>query len=697
MKKLLSVFLLLAFLLSVAASVGCSSDVTSTSSQQSEYSTSGSATSSDAEIVDESSQSESEGSDSFQSAVEESTEESSEAESSEPEIITEMTISNIDELNKSVNPQNGELKIPEDITTVIFSGDITAEKILITKPISVYVSGNVAVENGITFNVDMQGDIFVDDSENSKEAGLDFWFQTPLCNVIWDSDKAASLSYMEKYMNVFSYNGTETNKYMGGNGNATLVSAVITDNKSQKQYKAEIDGNCISVKSGYINKIDSVDFTVSGDFSENATCEIVSYNGTYYFVLKDALGNQRGYKVDIQQADFKLPIIRITSERDIDTKDEYINGTFSLDYNGQYNLDNLNELPMGIQGRGNSSWKLNKKPYKIKFESGQSLFGLEKAKRWVLVANHSDRSFIRNRLAYEVGDVLDNLVFVPNAIMVDVFVNGEYAGVYQLSEQIEINNGRVPGEEGSLEVDTDYLIELGGDGKGTSFGSNSFTHELFRFAEIKDPDEELLTKEQYEYVKNYVLKVENTIKEGGDYQSLLDVPSLVDWILLYEFSYNIDGMFRRSDFLLKAKGDKLYFATPWDFDYGFGNYSLDSDNYQEWICLGTQKTDDFDNYIPKNIMDYLMEDPYFIAQLKARWAQVGDKMLSTALATIDNAQATITPSAAENYAAWPELSDRIQYENRKTVKITTYVGQLDYLRSWVRNRHSWMNQYINSL
>ena len=184
---------------------------------------------------------------------------------------------------------------------------------------------------------------------------------------------------------------------------------------------------------------------------------------------------------------------------------------------------------------------------------------------------------------------------------------------------------------------------------------------------------------------------------GGDYESLLDVPSLVDWFLLYEFSYNLDGIFRRSDFLLKVKGGKLYFCTPWDFDYAFGNMGLDSADYHEWISLGNSKTDAYDEYIKTNIMDYLLKDPNFTSQVKKRWGEVGEKMLALGLKTVDDTEKIITPSAAENFKRWDIMGTKVQFEKRDTYKIKTYSGQLDYLRDFMRPRFEWMDKTIRAM
>ena len=102
---------------------------------------------------------------------------------------------------------------------------------------------------------------------------------------------------------------------------------------------------------------------------------------------------------------------------------------------------------MKIRVRGNSTSAPDKKPYKLKFNKAQSLFGLKAAKDWVLLSNYFDKSNIRNYLAYDLANKLDNLNYQPSSIFVDVYINNEYLGLYTLSEQVEANRGRVDIED----------------------------------------------------------------------------------------------------------------------------------------------------------------------------------------------------------------------------------------------------------
>ena len=117
-----------------------------------------------------------------------------------------------------------------------------------------------------------------------------------------------------------------------------------------------------------------------------------------------------------------------------------------------------------IRGRGNSTWTVSKKPYKIKLDKKADLFGMGKNKHWVLIANYYDNSLVRNRLTYYLGRKL-GMEYTPECVPVDVIMNHEYLGSYLLCEQIRLDENRV--DENNLEkadkgadVSGGYLLSM---------------------------------------------------------------------------------------------------------------------------------------------------------------------------------------------------------------------------------------------
>ncbi len=546
------------------------------------------------------------------------------------------------------------------------------------------------------------GEVMIKEGITKVELNIDgelekIFFDAPDIDLVWTGSSAPEKEYVEKYMNVKSYNGESLNKLTGGKGKAKLISGTIYG-KNKDKYEFVIDGNYLNIELSYTDNMDFVPESVSAKTDMDGTVSLKNEDGEYYCVVTDIDNNERGYKLNIIRKKYSLPIIYITTDSGSGvTSKDYVPGSFSIDYNGNGKYKNLKDVRMNIRGRGHSSWELSKKPYKIKLEEKKSLFGLTKAKEWVLLANHVDKSLMRNNLAMSMGSLLDNMVFVPHSYMVDLFVNGKYEGVYSICEQIEMKEGRVEGEKDSSDIDADYLVEFGGEKTETYFGSNVFSTELCKYVEIKTPDPDLLSEEQYEYIRDYFKKIDEAVINLNGYEEYIDIPSLIDWFILHEFSYNTDCSLRRSNFFLKKKGGKLFVAAPWDFDYAFGNMSLDSENYSEWICLGNSRTDSFNNYIKTNWMDYLLKDENFKEQLKARWNEIGSKLYEKALETIDINEKHIGQSAAENFALWTKcLGVKLQYESKKTVALKTYKEQVEYLRTFIKNRYNWMDNEINN-
>ena len=159
---------------------------------------------------------------------------------------------------------------------------------------------------------------------------------------------------------------------------------------------------------------------------------------------------------------YDLPCIYIATENNtpITTKEYYINCDVNIkNTSEQYRLSNE---PGKIRGRGNSTWTFpDKKPYKLKFDKKIPLFGNKEAKTWVLLANHYDTSLIRNYLALSVGSLFTTQIYTSSSEFVDLYVNNDYRGVYQVCDQVEVKKNRVDIETPYGEPNnTSYLIEL---------------------------------------------------------------------------------------------------------------------------------------------------------------------------------------------------------------------------------------------
>lgn len=335
----------------------------------------------------------------------------------------------------------------------------------------------------------------------------------------------------------------------------------------------------------------------------------------------------------------ELPILNLYTESNqpVTSREQYIPGRFSL------SADSAPlEGTLSLRGRGNSTWDWEKKPYRLKLDSSTPLLGMPKSKHWVLLANYADKTLIRNDIAFMFSRSL-GMSFTPRDRHVNLYFNGSYQGVYQLSDQIRVDNDRVDIPE--LEVsDTQeelisggYLLEI--DFRmNLNFCESEFNQMLYPYCAggvnalretdfcidsnygmeplcLKDPD--FLMEPDWaphrEYIANYIATTEealfSTSFEDPDlgYAAFIDVDSAVNYFLINELFKNPDGA-SASAFLYKQRDDKLFFGPVWDFDLALGNSGYD--NLASSSGWRIRQSPWFAR---------LFEDPAFEQKVKIRW------------------------------------------------------------------------------
>lgn len=404
-----------------------------------------------------------------------------------------------------------------------------------------------------------------------------------------------------------------------------------------------------------------------------------------------------------QETDKLIPAVFLTTEDpDSITKDEYVSCTLQIDAGmtgGQY--DSTEILTGKIRGRGHSTWEWPKKPYKIKLEDKTSLLGMSEAKRWVLLANYADESLLRNTAAFEMARSLGTFRFVPHAIPVDVYMNGIYQGVYTLGEQLEVKTSRLAIDDGLANADTGYLLEIGGADPNTDTeGWNYFNLPSGCGVNIKikspdteeDPQADLnWDQKHFDFIYNYVCKADDAITHLDNYEKYINVDSFIDWFLVHELTYNLDSCFRRSCYITKQTLGRLEMGPVWDFDLAFGNMYMDNPKYDDWATIGSP---DRSSYIGVTWFNYLMTDESFRDKARARWQEVRDTMISSALGAIDYYKPLVTPSAEVNFEIWNTLGISNGFQPATMKSYNTYLDQVLYVRKFINNRSKWIDENL---
>ncbi len=389
-------------------------------------------------------------------------------------------------------------------------------------------------------------------------------------------------------------------------------------------------------------------------------------------------------------AALQLPTLRITTDfgASIVSTETYVPGRWAI---VTTTGDSSARGALEIRGRGNSTWTMPKKPYRLKLGATAPMLGMPSSRHWVLLANYSDKTLLRNQLAF---DLSRKLVFAwtPRAQFVSVRLNGVYQGVYQLVEHIRIADERVniaslkASDTSATNVSGGYLIEVD-ERSGEAFCPRStMTPMIFC---VKEPETLLEPgwEKQRAYISRYIAQTDSAIfgaqfrDAQTGYASMIDVPSAVDYYLLQELFKNVDGNLRLSTYLYKPRGGKLTFGPVWDFDIAMGNVNyLGAEQTSGWYIRGAPW------------FKRLFEDPAFAAQVTARrrtLRQNGtvDALLSSVFERGDQ----LRLEQIENFYRWPILNTWV-WPNRAV--FGSYDGELIALKDWLRARVMWMDAQL---
>ncbi|MCD7974038.1 MAG: CotH kinase family protein [Candidatus Azobacteroides sp.] len=381
-----------------------------------------------------------------------------------------------------------------------------------------------------------------------------------------------------------------------------------------------------------------------------------------------------------------IPTFYITTDDGgaVTSKDEYKKGYLSVK-----STDPSEELNIvtEIRKRGNSTFGMPKPPFRIKLDKKTHLLNLPaRAKSWVLLANYADKTLIRNALACKISEELSGLEFDPAARFVDVVLNGEYLGNYMLTDQMEVNEGRVPVEEHSTNnITGGYLIEVDGFA-----GSEPLWFSTTRGVPvtIKYPKYDEINEEQKNYIITFTKQFETllfasyfTDPERG-YRSMVDENSLIDWYIACELTGNSDAFW--SIYIYKYKDqDKFFFGPLWDFDIAFNN--------DQRLGNATRKLMRDAAHDPKTWIRQLWQDDWFKESVHKRWLELifGRNMQKILQDYIHATAEEIHDSQKLNFEKWPVLNTRVYNE---VYLFPTYEQGIDYLYSYIGDRIEFLTE-----
>ena len=380
--------------------------------------------------------------------------------------------------------------------------------------------------------------------------------------------------------------------------------------------------------------------------------------------------------------------------------------------------------PVGIELRGSSSLGFPKKTYSLEFhdvfgeDTSLSIFDMPKEEDWVLQGPYTDKSLIRNALAYHLGREMDR--WAPRTQVCELIINDEYKGLYVFMEKIKRDKNRVdisklkPEDISEEEITGGYILKIDKDRSEPGFDSQyeamgDYYHPDYPIRFLYHyPKPDNLVAAQQEYIQEYVEAFEEALMSktykdtAKGYSHYINTASFVDFLIAMEVSKNIDG-YRISTYLHKDKNEKLTMGPLWDFNFAFGmskhynSYSSEGWNfemYEHWT---------WEDYQMPFWWERLLDDVDFRHKLGRRWVELRQDRFSTVslMAYIDDLTTEINGAQIRNFQQWPILGLDID-PNKYT--FDTYTEEVDYIKDWLAERLDWLDDnmpevptYLNAL
>lgn len=341
----------------------------------------------------------------------------------------------------------------------------------------------------------------------------------------------------------------------------------------------------------------------------------------------------------------------------------------------------LASFPASFRVRGNLTATLPKLPYKMKGTDERSLLGLPAASEWTLLANFADPTLLRNGIGYDMARSL-GLPYTPNQRHVEVYMRGEYQGVYALGPQMELSAAGVnlaPLHEEGGQWQGSYILEIDERSRGLEECYVSAYNIPLVFKDPKKPNkkeraEALSDVERFEAC----LQSEDFTAGGLHYTNCIDADSFAKYLLITEAIKNTDTMYPLSVYLYRDETGRLAMGPVWDMDLAFGNNSEGAP--QGFI---TEKGLWFGR---------LLEDPAFKQRVLAQYKALAP-YYKTLPAYLQAYKQQMQTAANNNFiATYIGVND---YSN--IPQDDPFLEEMQRLESWIFTRKAWLDENIQHI
>lgn len=413
----------------------------------------------------------------------------------------------------------------------------------------------------------------------------------------------------------------------------------------------------------------------------------------YYYCIA-TVGAERVISDVVVAAYTGLPVLYVNTPESVEITSKEIwteNASLTL-VDAEDESWNFENVSMSIRGRGNTTWSQRKKPYAIKLDKKREIMGMPQHKRWVLIANFLDNSFLKNHMAFYFSEKME-MDYTVRGKFVNLIFNGVYRGLYWLGEAIKVDENRVNVNDGSKKIkddeNKDYLIEIDShydepvkfkssirqlpymvknDDYMVDDEGNLTSGGIARLGRLQSNIEKLEKLLYPDYVEG--MKTNKCAAPDETYSKIIDVDSWAKFWLVNELMNNEELYWPKSAYFTYESEKNIFKAGPvWDFDYA---------------SLSQRETVRLTDYIYFNA---LFKSPLFKAATKRIWSAYSSSI--DVETEIEKMRAYLKIAAGVDKIRWGEHNDPQQKEN-----LADFDAYVDFFKAVLINKMSVVDDYV---
>lgn len=373
-----------------------------------------------------------------------------------------------------------------------------------------------------------------------------------------------------------------------------------------------------------------------------------------------------------------LPIISI------ETENRFISPDKNIYVSGTIDISKTNEFPEGfsaltkIKGRGNATWGYAKKPYRIKLDKKAPIFNIAADKSWVLLAGYCDKTLLRASVQFKISEILQ-LDWTPKWQYVELFLNGQYGGNYLFTEHVKTSGNRV------IVEDDGYLFQRENSYNYAVKEPVYFKSDMDYYFSFKTPDpDDGITKEQIEYAKSYIERLEETLQNEdvlsseAEFLKIIDIESWAKWYLVNFLMANLDT---NDYYVITTEGAKLKKGPVWDAEWSCG---IGWDNLQP-VKYNVDVTYRYPYY------SIIMQNQYFKGEVYRIFMERKEELKDELVDYINKMYDYLRISQQHNFEKWPIMNSIVSVNYSSN---GTWDNEVQYMKNYLLNRIEWAESFL---